>query len=663
MTFSPYAAFAILLLPAQLLAQADCGSALVIGAGIHTVDTITGAPPTMICAGDNGLVQHGAWYKYTSPMDGSITVTTDLSANMGRDTRMQLYGNQCALIGCVGGDDDSGSGLLSTATVNVAQGNVYYIVFDDRWEPNGFDFQLSTGPAILSPFNFTTVPFTANGNLTGVVDMNNDLLDDIINITATNININHQLPGGGLQSTNIPTSLADHPPIWSLAAGDLDNNGYKDLMYGGVNGVKLMLANNGGSAFTEWSDTNYVFCQRTNMVDINNDGDLDAFACHDVDPNVAYLNDGNGAFIFQQGGWGDNPNGGNYGSIWIDMDNDHDLDLFLSKCSSGIVERINQVHRNNGDGTFSEVAAQFGLADSTQAWSSAWGDFDNDGDLDVMVGASSFMSGRHKLKRNDNGISFVDVTAGSGFDSLSNTGIEHVTHDFDNDGLLDIKSSGDLIMRNLGGFVFEPVTVSANSGPVGDLNNDGFLDIVNPSAIRMNAGNGNHWLKVRTIGTVSNADGIGARVTITSALGTQIRDIVSGDGFKYMSSLTAHFGLAADTLVTEVTVHWPSGLISTVAAPPIDSTITIVEDVSTGIPPTLTTALRAFPNPADEVLNLHSMRDLSNHAAIVYDVNGRAAINTTLHGGALDIHTLRPGVYVLHVQFDDARAVCRFIKR
>jgi hypothetical protein len=63
---------------------------------------------------------------------------------------------------------------------------------------------------------------------------------------------------------------------------------------------------------------------------------------------------------------------------------------------------------------------------------------------------------------------------------------------------------------------------------------------------------------------VSNRNGIGARVEVTSAMGTQIREIRSGDGFRYMSSLNAHFGLGSDTHVDQVTVYWPSGLVNVV---------------------------------------------------------------------------------------------------
>ena len=75
---------------------------------------------------------------------------------------------------------------------------------------------------------------------------------------------------------------------------------------------------------------------------------------------------------------------------------------------------------------------------------------------------------------------------------------------------------------------------------------DGYLDLQAGTNISMNVGGTNNYLRVNTVGTVSNKNGIGARVEITSASGTQIRDVKSGDGFKYMSSLMTHFGLGND---------------------------------------------------------------------------------------------------------------------
>ncbi|MDQ3102028.1 MAG: VCBS repeat-containing protein, partial [Bacteroidota bacterium] len=326
-------------------------------------------------------------------------------------------------------------------------------------------------------FTTQTLPFV--GQTKCVVDMNGDFLDDVVKVSTTFITVARQTETG-FSASIIPTDTANFTPSWSLAAGDLDRNGYNDLLYGSGGGTSFMIANENGTAYTERTGPEFVFSQRTNFIDINNDGHLDAFVCHDLAPNVYYMNDGEANLTFGQGGMGDTPDGGNYGSLWVDHDNDGDMDLFLSKCRGGDTPaNINQLYRNNGDGTFTNIAPEVGLDDNIQTWSTAWGDYDNDGDMDMMVGAFSMVNGGHKLIRNDGNGIFTNITAGSGFDQLMDVGIENVTHDFDNDGLLDIFGAGDVIMLNNGDLTFTPVDVPMNNGPIGDLNNDGTLDIVN----------------------------------------------------------------------------------------------------------------------------------------------------------------------------------------
>ena len=336
------------------LAQNSCSTSVLIIAGpVYTVDAVNGPEiPVPICANTGVGALHTEWYKYVPTADHSLTVTTDLSQNAGGDTRLNIYQGNCGSLSCVGGGDDQGSVTLASATVQVSGGLTYRIAFDDRWSTAGFDFQLIEGPPVVTTFSFSPVTITANGSVLAAVDMNGDHLDDVVAATTTNININRQLSGGGFTPINITTSAADNTPSWSLCAGDLDNNGYTDLMYGGGGGVTFMMANVNGTAFNEVSFPQYVFCQRTNMVDLNNDGALDAFSCHDVDANVYYTNDGLGNLTFHQGGLG--VDCGNYGSIWIDIDNDRDMDLFVARCGC---DPVDICYRNNGDGTFTNIAA------------------------------------------------------------------------------------------------------------------------------------------------------------------------------------------------------------------------------------------------------------------------------------------------------------------
>src|SRR5690606_1912733 len=146
--------------------------------------------------------------------------------------------------------------------------------------------------------------------------------------------------------------------------------------------------------------------------------------------------------------------------------------------------------------------------------SSAIGDFDNDGFMDILIGASSFANGGHLLKRNNGNGTFTDVTAGSGFDTFSGASYEYTAHDFDNDGFIDVAGPGGAIFINNGDMTFTLYASPCGEGAKGDLNNDGFIDVYNggTNMVHYNQPNGNNWLKVTLEGIESNRNGIGARV-------------------------------------------------------------------------------------------------------------------------------------------------------
>lgn len=511
--------------------------------------------------------------------------------------------------------------------------------------------------------SFTSQSIPTTGEDRATVDMNGDFLDDIVSVTSTNIQIFYQQTDGTFDEVNITTTPADFSPSWSLAAADYDGNGYTDLLYGSGSGVTFMRANADGTAFTEISGPEYVFSQRSNFVDINNDGHLDAFVCHDVEPNVYYINDGNGNLSFVQGGLGDFPSGGNYGSVWIDYDNDRDVDMFIAKCGGSVERRTNQMHTNNGDGTYTENAADLGLDDPMQTWSSAWADFDNDGDMDVFVGAST---GAHKLMSNNGDGTFTDVTAGSGVEAMGDTGIENATHDFNNDGFADIASNGNLLLGN-GDMTFTLYNsiLPSNNGSFGDLNNDGFIDSFTGGTIYMNDANANNWLTINTVGVESNINGLGARVEIETDSGTQIRDVRSGEGFRYMSSLNTHFGLGDDPLVIKVTIYWTSGIIDVLEDVGPNQVISVEEGstIVAGIEENLVNNLISFPNPTDGILNLRNIDGFDDPIYTVFDMNGKRVMNARLIDESIDVSKLAVGNYILRVFDNNTVKTQRFIKK
>jgi hypothetical protein len=637
------------------LAQLTCASAVNLTLGTHTVPNITGTAPTTTCGLGGTPGTAGVWYKYTATQNKTVTVSSVIPGQ-NIDTRLIVYKGSCGSLTCVVANDDF-SGNSSQASFSAVAGITYYIVFDNKWSSLGFNFTVTETAPVVNRLSFTAQPVIVAGILNHcVVDMNGDYLDDIVSVVNnTQIVISYQQPGGGFNNVTHTIPSTTIQPTWSIAAGDYDNNGFNDLIYGSSSGIAFVKANADGTAYTSDRKSQSFLTQRTNFIDINNDGKLDAFVCDDNAPNRFYINDGTN-MNHNQGGLGDFPSGGNYGSIWIDYDNDGDMDMYIAKCSgggSGPGGNIDELLRNNGNGTFTNVAVAANMANPTQTWSSAWGDFDNDGWMDAIIGINSTSNGLSRVMRNNGNGTFSDITSGSGYDVTNNLSREYVAYDFDNDGFLDVLGAGNNIMFGDGGFKFtpnaNPYTLDYDNRPIGDLNNDGFLDIQNGSTIMLNDGNTNKWLKVTLQGTQSNRNGIGARVEIYGSWGKQIRDVQSGVGFQNMNTLNVHFGIGQATNITKVIIKWPSGLVDTIYNVTPNTTLHVVEGTHLGVKEVQNTQdlFTVYPNPSDDIINFKSKNDFDPVEAKLYEASGRIVLQTKVERNSISIKQLNSGVYML----------------
>ncbi len=658
-----------------------CNSATPITAGITTVSAITGDNLTTSCS--NATLAN--WYTYTPTQDYVVTISSDLIANICKDTNFSVYSGNClGGLNCVVSDDNSGEiacnsgntdSLLSKKTFSVAAGSTYYIVWDNKWSTDGFDFSLTETPIVV-PVNYTAQTISTINSTYNicVVDMNNDGKDDIAGVSTNNLKVHYQQSGGAFTVSNFSVPGTSFQPSWSLAAGDYNRDGYNDLLLGAGSGLSFWESNATGTAYASRTPGEYIFCQRTNFIDINNDGNLDAFSCHDVDPNVYYLNDGEGNWTYYQSGTtsgaymlGITASGGNYASIWTDYDNDGDRDLFISKCSGPPCE----LHRNDGNGVFTDISgpAQINVT-PIQSWSSAVADFDNDGDMDIMIGSNG--SVKNKLFKNNldttNNIEepFTNITAGSGLDQDTLTNRDYVAYDFDNDGLVDILGSGSRIMFNQGNNVFaQTVYPGLAVGAVGDLNNDGFLDILNNSTIRYAVPNGNNWFKVILQGIQSNTNGIGTRLEIYGAFGKQIRDIRSGEGFEFMSSLNGHFGLGQATAIDQLIVRWPSGIVDTYLNPEINAAFRVTEGSTLAVNGNTNSIFSVYPNPTKQFININLNSNTTEKltSAQIFDLSGRLVFETPLTSTRINIESLQSGTYLLLLQNEKGKGYTqKFIK-
>jgi hypothetical protein len=284
----------------------------------------------------------------------------------------------------------------------------------------------------------------------------------------------------------------------------------------------------------------YGFAVRA--ADFDDDGDVDIYVANDSDPNYLYRNEGNGTFK-EVGVWSGcalDANGAAQASMGIavgDATGDGLLDLFVTNFS----QDFSTLYRGLGGGLFEDASEETGVGPLTygpMSWGTALADFDNDGDLDLVVANGHIYpqidrhpdivgtyKQRNLLLENRDG-QFHDVTAeaGPGFESKqSSRGL--AVGDYDNDGDLDILTTN--------------------------------LDA--PPDLLRNVGAGGAWLEIVCEIPGGMAVPIGTTVTVTAAGRTQRRDVASGDSYLSSHDSRLHFGLGEAETVERIDVRWPDG--------------------------------------------------------------------------------------------------------
>ncbi|MEQ9376180.1 MAG: FG-GAP-like repeat-containing protein [Imperialibacter sp.] len=335
--------------------------------------------------------------------------------------------------------------------------------------------------------------------------------------------------------------------------GDYDGDGFIDLAVWGSANVSspiTLFKNNGNNTFTEVVGAfgvNLAQLATASWEDVDNNGTLDFFISY-LTGRLYFQNNGDGTFtqnlsspIVTQ------PVLGTRGHSWGDIDNDGDQDLFLF---GGQGAGDTQLFTNNGAGNFT-VSDDFtfaGLDINTRG--ATLGDIDNDGDLDLITLTPAI---EPPVFLNNGAGSFTKL------DALQQTLYKYYQFyavtlaDFNNDGFLDMLN----IDRNVG--------------------SDGQLETNIPRGY-LNVGNANNWLKVKLAGSISNAEGIGAKITLQYSAGAQSRVVKTGSGYAGQNSVIQHFGLGAQTAITSVTVNWPSGNTDVILNPGVNQLLTVTEN-------------------------------------------------------------------------------------
>lgn len=468
---------------------------------------------------------------------------------------------------------------------------------------------LSAAQGSLAQFEFANLNSKlSNANFNSgcsvtIADWNNDGLDDIIRLDqGRNAYVEIQKTGNQFETRSfgqMATSSA-----WAMCVADLDKNGFLDII-GGWNGSckVIMIGNDGVSSNLITLPSSNFFLQNITAIDANNDGWIDLFTCDDNGESTIYMNDGTGNLFVSNiidFNVTTTDDSGNYGSVWTDFDNDGDLDLYIAKCRQGVNSptdgrRINVMFVNNGDGTYTEDAAEYGINVGWQSWTASFGDIDNDADLDLLLTNHDFES---QIFENDGTGHYTDITASTGFDISNMTPIQSGFEDFDNDGFIDILITGSThrIFHNNGNSTFSEVTGLFDGNDIGtfafgDLNHDGKIDLytaynqiyTTPTTIDdviwlNKTSNGNHFLTVELQGTVSNKTAIGARARIYGPWGIQLREVRAGESYGTVSTSKLHFGLGEYTSIDSLVVDFPSGIHQAYANPEINQFLKVIEN-------------------------------------------------------------------------------------
>jgi hypothetical protein len=460
-------------------------------------------------------------------------------------------------------------------------------------------------------------------------------------------------------------------------------------------GIRIYLFRNLGDLnFEDITSTSGLIATNTftygaSWGDYNNDGFLDVFISNrdpstsTTTPNYLYRNNGDATFTDVSEAAGiDRLKHLSFCSAFFDFNNDGWQDIYIAN------DKFNQenlLYKNNGDGTFTEVGASSGTNIAIDAMTVTIGDYNNDGWQDIYVTNSP---GGNVLFKNNGDGTFTDVadTSGTIFNSI---GWGATFLDADNDMDLDLYVSGsnvdlpDLISaafyENLNNGQFQIPTDSgftndvgySYSNSAGDINNDGFPDFVvtnsNDQDIFLwenTSSSANNWLKINLEGVTSNKDGIGSVIKISVNGQNQYRYTHCGEGYLSQKSSSEFFGIGSSTIIDSIEVKWLSGTIDTFTDISVNQTMNIAEGSSV-----LSTDdfevnnLSLYPNPTDNILNITSKAIMN--IISVYNVLGQLV--TTKNSGKLEenINTSNysSGIYYVTISTDNGNITKKFIKR
>lgn len=535
-----------------------------------------------------------------------------------------------------------------------------------------------------------------------------------------NGDLTFSLVGGPVSNDGGSTGAA----VW----GDYDNDGNLDL-YVSNNPIppvpaepNFLYHNDGPPNYTFTKITtdapvvNSNYTWTSSWVDYDNDGDLDLHVPENrhLNPDLFFENNGtpdaNGHFFTKvQPSFVTGEVESTGVASWMDYDNDCDPDIFMIKSgrthpSGG---ENNRMYHNNfqesGALDFQRVTTAALVNHLDKDFQASWGDYDNDGDMDVYLGN---FDAPNYLYRNEGDSLFTRITEGSPVEDNTPT-LGSTWGDYDNDGDLDLfvsntagqpsayyenDGSGNFTKRGAN-VVGPPVVNLANTQSCSnaDINNDGYLDLflanaavnqgqLRPDYLYLNNGGDNAYLLVTLRGTESNAAAIGAKIRIKTTMNGEERwqmRVVSGSptGDRAQNSLRVHFGLGEAEMIDTMLIEWPSCQTSTFVDVFPNQICEITEggttscQLTTGLLEEELPGLLAFdiwPNPTQKgiITIKYEIETVENLSLALLNLNGQIIKNyVSSNTGTfqMDIQDVEAGVYIVNIKTSEGMASKRLL--
>jgi hypothetical protein len=525
-------------------------------------------------------------------------------------------------------------------------------------------------------------------------DFDNDGWDDLTFATEEGTEIyflkNNDGNFSSITLNGISNTFKTKQVIWI----DYDNDGDQDFFVTGFEGVNKFYKNDGDMNFTDISSSigffeTDLFTYGVSFADMDNDGDLDAFISNrdgvaDDQRNYLYRND-EGTFIDITDSAGLSMSSHlSFCSIIFDYNKDGFQDIYISNDKP---DNLNILYKNNGDGTFDDVSEYSGAGIGINAMTTTIGDYNNDGWFDIYI--TNTPEGNELLRNNGDG-TFTNVAEATAT-TFNSVGWGAVFLDADLDGLLDLYVSSDfdgsvgsflssafyhqqnnetfIIPENIG---FEEDTRKSYTNAIGDIDNDGKPDIIVGNDIEPNflwsnkTVNENNWLKVKLEGVISNRDGIGNTIEININGQSQYRYTLAGEGYLSQNSFYEFFGMGNATEVDYVKVTWTttgeSEIINNIAA---NQAIIIKEGsgVLSSVNNLKDTKFAVYPNPSANGVFKILVANQEIVSLQVFDISGRLITKKIdlKNNDQINLSQYQKGVYIARFSSETKNEVLKII--